>query len=303
VSERQRPVPLTRATVLLVAILVVIDSLYFVFARLLLPLMAPAVSAFYVLAIGAVEVTALGLIRGRLRFEVLWKHRGFFLAIGLLISLSMSINYQAVAFIDPGVASLLSKTSIFFGLGFSLLWLHEPLAPLQGVGALLAFGGVLTITFQPGDYLRLGSLLVLSSALMYALHAALVKRYGERIDLLNFFAFRLLVTSAFLLLFLFLRGEWAWPEGRTWPLLLLVGTLDIAISRLLYYLVLRRMTMGLHTILLTLSPALAVGWSWLFFRRAPTWREIVGGAAVMAGVVIVTRHRPPEETSEGGSEG
>jgi len=281
-----------RATALLVVALVLIDSLYFVFARLLLPRIAPAVSAFYVLAIGAVEVTALGLIQKRLRLKVLWENWPLFLGIGLLISLSMSINYRAVAFIDPGAASLLSKTSILFGLIFSLVWLREPLAPVQGLGALLAFGGVLAITFQPGDYLRLGSLLILASAFMYALHAALVKQYGEHIDLLNFFAFRLLATSTFLLVFLLISGDWAWPTRDTWPLLLLVGTLDIAISRLLYYAVLRRVTMGLHTIMLTLSPALAVGWSWLIFEIAPSWQEILGGAAVMVGVAIVTRNRP-----------
>lgn len=281
-----------RATALLVVALVLIDSLYFVFARLLLPRIAPAVSAFYVLAIGAVEVTALGLIQKRLRLKVLWENWPLFLAIGLLISLSMSINYRAVAFIDPGTASLLSKTSILFGLVFSLVWLREPLAPVQGLGALLAFGGVLTITFQPGDYLRLGSLLILASAFMYALHAALVKRFGEHIDLLNFFAFRLISTSAFLLAFLLISGDWVWPNAGAWPLLLLVGTLDIAISRLLYYMVLRRMTMSLHTIMLTLSPALAVGWSWLLFRTVPSWRDVIGGTAVILGVVIVTRHRP-----------
>jgi drug/metabolite transporter (DMT)-like permease len=281
-----------RTTALLVIVLVLIDSLYFVFARLLLPRIAPAVSAFYVLAIGAVEVTTLGLIQKRLRLKVFLENWPLFLGIGLLISLSMSINYRAVAFIDPGAASLLSKTSILFGLIFSLVWLKEPLAPVQGLGALLAFGGVLAITFQPGDYLRLGSLLILASAFMYALHAALVKRYGEQIDLLNFFAFRLLSTSAFLFAFLLISGDWAWPTWDIWPLLLLVGTLDIAISRLLYYAVLRRVTMGLHTIMLTLSPALSVGWSWLIFQIAPSWQEMLGGAAVMAGVVIVTRNRP-----------
>lgn len=296
VKERQADA--RRTTAFLVVALVLIDSLYFVFARLLLPRIAPAASAFYVLAIGAVEVTALGLIQNRLRLKVFLENWRFFLGIGLLISLSMNINYRAVAFIDPGAASLLSKTSILFGLVFSLVWLREPLKFVQGAGALLAFGGVLTITFQPGDYLRLGSLLILASAFMYALHAAVVKRYGEQIDMLNFFAFRLLCTSAFLLLFLLVGDGWIWPTRDTWPLLLLVGTLDIAISRLLYYTVLRRVTMGLHTILLTLSPALAVGWSWLIFRMAPSWQEIVGGLAVLLGVLIVTRNRP-KSTADG----
>ncbi|MBN1262677.1 MAG: DMT family transporter [Anaerolineae bacterium] len=273
----------------ILVVLVGIDSLHFVFARLLLPHIPPTSSAFYVLAIGTLEVVALALIRRRLDFKVLRDNWIFFLGIGVLVSVSMRINYQAVEFVDPGAATLLSKASIIFGLGLSLFWLKERLAPVQGVGALVAIAGVLIITFQPGDYFRLGSLLILASAFMYALHAALVKRYGEQLDLLTFFAFRMLCTMVLLLVFALAGGRLVWPAGPTWLLILLAGTLDIAISRLLYYLVLRRFTMSLHTIILMLSPAVAVGWSWLLFGSIPTWQEAIGGLAVLAGVAIVTR--------------
>jgi drug/metabolite transporter (DMT)-like permease len=272
----------------LVTALLIVDSLHFVFARLLLPYISPGVSAMYVLAVATAEVALFSLVRRRLRFSLLGKHGWFFLAIGFLVAASTNINYEAVAFIDPGTASLLSETSVLFGLGLGLFWLREKLSPAQVGGALLALIGVFVITFQPGAYLRLGSLLVLGSALMYALHAAIAKRYGGQIEFLDFFFFRLLCTTGMLVLFAVGRRALVWPSPQAWVLLVLVGTVDVVVSRTLYYVALRRLKMSIHSIVLTLSPVAAVVWSLLLFDTLPTAQQFLGGAAVILGVLIVT---------------
>jgi len=276
---------------LLITSLLVIDSLHFIFARLLLSYISPKVSVLYVLAISTIEVALFGLIRRRIRWEILRKHLWFFLAIGFLVGTSTNINYVAVKFVDPGTAALLVKMSILFGLGFGLFWLRERLSPVQIGGALLAIVGVLVVTFQPGEYFRLGSLMVLGSTVMYALHAALVKRYGGEIDLLNFFFFRLLCTTGFLLLFAAGRRAFIWPSTTAWLLLILTGTVDVVISRTLYYVALRRLKISVHSVVLAVSPVVAILWSLLFFDVVPTLQQLVGGAGVILGVVIVTANR------------
>jgi drug/metabolite transporter (DMT)-like permease len=273
---------------LLVVPLLIVDSLHFVFARLLLPHISPGVSAMYVLAIGTLEVGLFALIRGRLHVKILRTHLWFFLAIGLLVATSTNINYEAVAFIDPGTASLLAETYILFGVGFGLIWLRDKLSPTQMGGALVAAAGIFIITFQPGDYVRLGSLLVLCSAFMYALHAAIAKRYGGDIEFLDFFFFRLLFTAGFLLFFALGRGALTWPSARAWPLLVIVGTVDVVISRTLYYVALRQLRMSIHSIVLALSPVAAICWSLLLFDTFPTPQQLLGGAAVILGVLLVT---------------
>jgi drug/metabolite transporter (DMT)-like permease len=273
---------------LLVAVFLTLDSLHFVFARLLLPHISPGVSAMYVLAVGAVEVGLFGLIRRRLHLSTLARHPWFFLSVGFLVGTSTNINYEAVAFIDPGTATLLSRTSILFGLAFGLFWLREKLTAIQMVGAMGAAAGAFIIVFQPGSYLQTGSLLVLSSALMYALHAAIVKRYGGRFEFSDFFFFRLLCTTGFLFLSALGRRALVWPSARAWTLLILVGTVDVTISRALYYLALRRLNMSVHSIVLAFSPAAAVLWSLLLFDAVPTAQQLVGGAAVIVGVLMVT---------------
>jgi drug/metabolite transporter (DMT)-like permease len=123
---------------------------------------------------------------------------------------------------------------------------------------------------------------------MYALHAAIVKRYGGHMGLVEFFLFRLAATTAFLFIFAAVGGNLMLPTGKVWLLLLLVGTVDVVISRSLYYLALRRLKLTLHAIVLTLSPVVAIGWSLFLFSTIPTPQQLLGGLAVMAGVFMVT---------------
>ncbi|MCI0395182.1 MAG: DMT family transporter [Chloroflexi bacterium] len=282
--------PLAGKAPLLVAMLLVVDSLHFVFARLLEEKQFPATAgAMYVLSVGTVEVALFLAWQRRIRWAVFRQHARFFLVVGFLVACSTAVNYTAVAYIDPGTASLLGQTSIVFALAFSLLWLRERLSRLEWAGAGLAVLGVFVISFQQGDYLRLGSLLVLGSAFMYALHAAVVKRHGGEMDFANFFLFRVLSTTAFLLIFTTAQKQWVWPAWPVWQIILLAGTSDVAVSRVLYYLVLRRLPMSFHAILLTLSPVITILWSLLLFGESPARQGLIGGAAVIAGVVVVTQ--------------
>ncbi len=273
---------------LVIAILLLVDSLHFVFARLLLPYLPGGTSAFYVLAIATLQVFIFLGLRRRIRFSIFRSNLRFFLAIGLLVATSTTFNYVAVGYIDPGTASLLAQSASIFALGFSIFWLREKLTGLEIIGALIALIGVFVISFQPGDYLRLGSLLVLASAFMYALHAAIVKRHGGQMDFSNFFLFRVASVTGFLLLFTSIRGQLIWPSWEAWRFLILAGTIDVVFSRVLYYLALRRLQMSFHTIILTLSPVITIIWSLILFSEKPTAQSFVGGAAVILGVVIVT---------------
>jgi len=276
---------------LVIVILLMFDSLHFVFARLLKPHLPGEVSAMYVLTVAALEVALFMALRRRIRFSVFRDNMPFFLSIGALVAASTAINYIAIKYIDPGTASMLSKTSTLFALGFSLVWLRERLAPVEVTGALIALAGVFVISFQPGDFLRLGSLMVVGSAFLYSLHTAVIKRHGGELDFGNFFLFRVASTSAFLILFVGARGTFVWPSAEAWPYLILAGTVDVVISRVLFYLALRRLQMSFHTIILTLSPVITILWSLLLFNERPTLQGFLGGAAVIAGVAIVTMHK------------
>ena len=287
-SQRLNP---TQNAPVAIAVLLMVDSLHFVFARLLVPYLPGGTAAFYVLAVATVEVALYLAVRRAIRFDVFRQNYRFFLTIGLLVAASTTFNYVAVAYIDPGTASLLAQTSTIFALAFSIIWLRERLSSLEIVGAMVAIVGVFVINFQSGDYWRLGSLLVLGSSFMYALHAAIVKRHGGELDFRNFFLWRVASTTGFLLLFTTARGQLVWPDRQAWIILIVAGTVDVVLSRVLYYLALRRLRMSFHTVILTLSPVITILWSVALFGELPTLQGLIGGTAVLAGVAIITAGR------------
>lgn len=191
------PVRLAQNGPLVVVLLLLIDSLHFIFARLLLPHLPPVASSLYVLGVATLELGLFLGMRRQINMRFFFRHVRFFLTIGVLVAAATALSYMAVAYIDPGTASLLSQTSTLFALGFGLFWLRERLSWGELGGALVAVIGVLVISFQPGDLLQLGSILVLTSALSYAMHAAVVKRYGSRIEFGNFFLFRVASITVF----------------------------------------------------------------------------------------------------------
>lgn len=276
-----------RGTALMVSLLM-IDSLHYVFARLVLPYIEPALGAFYVIAVALVEVGLLGLVSRRLSLAPLRRMWPTFLAIGMCVAVSTRLNYEAMAFIDPGVAAMVAKMTVLFSLGFGLLWLGERFTRWQGVGSAVAIVGLAVISFQPGDYLGIGAMMILLSSFIYALHAALTKRNMGEVDLLNFFFYRLLLTAAFLALFNIARGTLALPSAQAFPILLLVGTVDVVVSRFLYYVTLRKLDMSVFAVALAASPVAAVLWSQLLFDVFPTPQQLLGGFTILCGVAVVT---------------
>jgi drug/metabolite transporter (DMT)-like permease len=273
----------------LFAILLVVDSLHFVFARLFLHHLPPMASTFYVLAVATVEVGIFAAVRRKLDWRPAVTSFPFFAAIGFFIASSTLLNYIAVEYIDPGTASMLGKTGVIISLLLGVFWLRERLTRLQAAGTVFAVIGAVIISFHPGDVMQVGSLMILTSSFLYSLHTALVKRYGQEMDFVKFFFHRLLFTAAFLFLFAVVGRELVWPDIQTWLVLLVAGTVDVVISRALYYQTLRMFTMSVHTIILTLSPVVSIIISLFLFGTFPGPQELAGGALILLGVFAVTR--------------
>ena len=291
-SHPAKPIRLLNNMPVVMFVLLLVDSLHFVFARLLLPYLPPAVSSFYYMAIATVEIAVFAAVRGQIDWRVFRDHAKFFLIIGFLIAFATVMSFTAVAYIDPGTASMIAQINTLFGLGFGILWLKEKLVRWEKIGAVIAVVGVFVVSFQlddTGGQVWLGTLMVLGASFSYALHAAIVKRQGGEMDFTNFFLFRMVTSVFFLLMFAVGRGEMVWPSGwQVWAILIVTATVNVVISRSLYYMALRRFDLSILTILLTLSPVVTILWSLLLFGVLPSLQGLLGGTAVIVGVILVT---------------
>ncbi len=278
-------------TPLIVIIFILVDSLHFVFARLLLPYLSPTAASFLYMTVATIEIGLYTAVRRQIDWRVLRDNLKFFLIIGFLIGSASAGSFVAILYIDPGAASLVARSNVIFGLGLGYVWLKERLGRGEWAGAAIAVIGVIIITFQPGGEsgrLWLGALLVLLSTFTYALHAAIVKKQGNEIDFINFFLFRMMASVFFLFIFTVALGELTWPKGtQIWWILLLTGTVNVIVSRSLYYIVLRRFKLSMLIIFLTLSPAVTVAWSYILFGDLPSLQSAIGGTIVIGGIFLV----------------
>ena len=272
----------------MLALLLLFDSMHFIFARLLLPYVSPNVSAMYVMIVATIQVGIYGVATGQLGLAALRNHWRFFLIIGLLIGISTHLGFIAIGFIDVGTAAMLNQISTVFSVGFGLFWLREHFSPIQLLGTGIAIVGSFVIAYQPDARLQWGALLIIVGSFCYSLHFAIVKRHGSQIDFVNFFFYRILSTA--LLLFLSAAGRQvlSWPSLQGWLVILVTATVDVTISRIFYYLALRRLNMSLLSVISTLSPVAAIVWAVLLFGTLPTGQQLLGGLAIPVGVLVVT---------------
>src|SRR5262245_27281212 len=196
----------------------------------------------YMLGVGAIEIALL--MRGRIDLGVLLRQAWFFAAIGLLVGASTNMGFAAVRYVDPGTASLLSRTSILFGVALGVLWLGERLSLVELLGAAIAGSGVVVISAQPGDYFRWGSAVVVGSTLLYAVHSAVVKRWGSDMPFAEFLFFRMAAVAAVLAVLAVAQRALVWPTAVAWGWLLVAASINIVLSRGLYYLALRQLDMS-----------------------------------------------------------
>lgn len=276
----------------LLPLLVAIDGLHFVFADMARRNgMDPRMSTLLMMGIASLIVGVYGLATRQLDVAELRRNLPFLAVIGFMVALSTQIGYFAVQFVDPGAAALLSQMVNVWSIVFGVLWLREPFNRVQGLGALIALCGAAIVASQPGDFFRVGSLMLLLSTFSYALHGVIVKRNGNTMGFVNFFFGRLLLTTLWMLLSGVLQGALSMPDLPGLGIVALAGIVDVVISRALFYLLLRRIRVSALAVALTLSPAVAAAWSFVFYGTVPSLQQIIGGAVVLAGVVVVARAR------------
>ena len=147
------------------------------------------------------------------------------------------------------------------------------------------------ISFQPGDYLRWGALIVIASTALYALHSAVVKRFAGEIAFGEFMFFRVASVAAVLVVLALAQGDVVWPTAPAWGWVAVAAAVNVVVSRGVYYLALRRLDMSFLAIVLTLTPVVTWLWSIVAFGGRPTMLEIASGGATLAGVLVVTASR------------
>jgi drug/metabolite transporter (DMT)-like permease len=202
----------------------------------------------------------------------------------------------------PGLVTLVYQSLILFSVFLAALMFPDERSTLGSalflVGVVVAIVGVVMTIVGSNSFgtvqFSLGIVVVLASALFWALLGALIRRWLGGVS--TSFALSSVLTIVAVLFFftylVFYRGLPV-PSAPTgiWVFLVLSGLIGLGIGHSLYYRSVGILGLALSSSLALLIPLLVGVASFFLFGERLTWIQLVGGASLLAGCYLVTRAR------------
>ena len=227
----------------------------------------------------------------------------WFLVIGTGV-MSFSLNYGLVfwaeQYITSGLAALLQAMLPAFGL--ILAHIHVPAERMTWVkiaGVVLGVFGVGVVFSNQlaisGRLALAGCVAMVLSAFFAAYSNVLVKTHGKNLNPAVLAAFQMLFGLVPLLLYgLTFEGN---PLRLRWTPLALVCLLYLAvvgsvIAFLMYYWLIQKMDVTKTMLISLVTPVVAVILGMLVLDEQLSWRTLVGGAMIMAGIGFIVVRKP-----------
>ncbi len=217
--------------------------------------------------------------------------------------MSFTLNYGLVfwgeQYISSGLAALLQATLPAFGLVFAHIHLPgERMTWVKTIGVVLGVFGVAVVFSNQlaiaGEKALAGCVALVLSALFAAYSNVLVKAYGKNLDPAilaggqMFFGLIPLMVIGILL-----EGN---PFSLRWTPLALLSRLYLAvvgsvIAFLLYYWLVHNMDVTKSMMIALVTPVVAVVLGMVVLGEELSWRTIVGGLMIMAGLGLIVMRK------------
>ena len=195
--------------------------------------------------------------------------------------------------VDAGTAAMLIQVSPVLIALLAALFLGERFTVHLGAGLALAFGGVALIalsTSPSGERDPLGVVLVLVSAVVYAISAVLQKPLMATLRSVH--VVWLACTTGAIACLPFAGQLWsesaAAPTSSLWWLVYL-GVFPTALAFTTYGFALKHMSASSLGVTTYLVPPITIGLGLVFLGEAPPAIAYVGGALALVGVAVARR--------------
>ena len=254
---------------------------------------------FYRFALGALMLAAILLWR-RISFRIS-RHEAFVLAaLGLLFAASSITYFLSFHHMAAGIAATLVFAYPVMVAIIMAIFFHERLTLPAVLSIVLTVAGIaLLYEGDGGEPLStVGVILVMVSALTYALYIIVVNRSRIVMSSLKLTFYALLVCMVAVTVFAFASGQPLQPltSGRQWFYAALLGLVPTVISLVFMAMAIKQIGSTPTAIMGALEPVTAVAVGALVFGEALPPRLSLGILTILAAVVLIIvggkLHRP-----------
>jgi drug/metabolite transporter (DMT)-like permease len=225
---------------------------------------------------------------------------GFFLLGGYLFQTT------GLKFTTPSKAAFITGSSVVLVPVLLAIFARRRINSWIWAGALAAFAGLYYLTMPPEGLvgLNIGDPIVFAGAIMFALHIIFISRHVSEhssgaLSFLQVATTAVLATAALPLLAIARveQPRWVWSWNLVAAVLITaLGSTVIGFSIQTWA---QKYTSPSHTaIFISLEPVFAVLTSWVFAREHIGQRIIIGGALILAGILIAELKAPSPTVPE-----
>lgn len=252
----------------------------------------PMVSAFYRVFFGCFFMVLACVMRKEFNIQPL-KHNLLAMACGLVFALDLLFWHFSIAYIGPGLATILSNCQVFILAVAGWLFYKERLNGLFILSLPLALAGLYMIIGLDGVALSsrylAGIGFGLLTALCYGVFLLLIRHVQSK-GPGTLFYYQIIVTgsaSVFLGLVILVSGHsFAIPGWESLAALLGLGGVSQALAWAVIAYSLPGVDASRAGLILLLQPALSFVWDVLFFNRATGGMGWLGVAVVLAAIYM-----------------
>ena len=275
-------------------------ALSFVWIKIALQDMSPVTLIVLRYAMGFSILLIVALWRGEIKKFQRSDIKGMMVLglVGIVLQQFLQVTGQVTA--DASVAAFLASTAPAFMVILAAWWLHEPVRGWQIFGVLLATAGAAVVavggdwqSLIHGQFGNLGNILVLLSAVVWAVYTILTRKLVvDRPPLLIAGGMLFFGWLFSMPLWIYRRGWVEIPQisSTAWGALICVGILSTAITYLLYSHALKLAPASRLSAIQNIEPLIATLAAVMILNEPITNALVMGGFAILAGVYLAEKN-------------
>lgn len=255
----------------------------------------PTASAFYRVFIGGLFLLLAALWRREIQ-PLTWRQTGLAMLCGTFFGLDLVAYHHSVAYVGPGLATILPNFQVFFMALAGVLYFQEKLGATYLWSIPLAIGGLFLVVGLQwgtlGGQYKTGVYFGLAAAIFYAGFMLSLRKLQADMPKASFFFILMvvsLITAACVAAEMVRTDDtFTIPDLQSLGALIALGLFSQCVGWMVIANALPHIRLSLSGLILLLQPALAFVWDVLFFHRPTTITNWMGVALALGAIYMGT---------------
>ncbi|HSE83462.1 MAG TPA: DMT family transporter [Thermodesulfobacteriota bacterium] len=234
----------------------------------------------------------------RTELRYLRKYTAIFLWSSVVTAIGAALWIISLRTIGPPLTSFLMKSQTLFTLLLGIVFLGERLNRGETFGIILTIAGGVIVAYQEEGYLILGTLVALLSALFYSVLSFLVKKIAQDLNMLTVATLRAFGVSAVAIIYLLVTQRFEMPGLKDLLFMILGGLTGAYIAKASQFQSIKLLDVSHSTAVMPMESLFVVIFSYFFFHDLPPVIKLIGGTAIIIGVVFLVIFRGEKSEAE-----